>query len=72
MSIGGVRRCRADAESGRDLGVVLIEGLLDGVRVGGPANVEFFRAKFRQVAAEAMSVDASLRFISDQRGRFKA
>ncbi|MFF2954965.1 helix-turn-helix domain-containing protein [Kitasatospora sp. NPDC057965] len=53
----------------RDLDVVMIEGLLDGLWVEEPSNVEFFRTKFRQITAEAMPVEASLRFISEQKDR---
>ncbi|MFF8769097.1 helix-turn-helix domain-containing protein [Kitasatospora sp. NPDC015120] len=53
----------------RDLDVVMIEGLLDGLWVEEPSKVEFFRTKFRQITAEAMPVEASLRFISEQKDR---
>ncbi|MFE4516903.1 helix-turn-helix domain-containing protein [Kitasatospora sp. NPDC056783] len=55
----------------KDLDVVLVEGLLSSLWVEDPSDVELYRAKFREITAEAMSVDSSLAFITAQRDRIK-
>ncbi|KJS61890.1 helix-turn-helix transcriptional regulator [Streptomyces rubellomurinus] len=55
----------------QDLDVVLVEGLLSGMWVEDPADVEIYRAKFQEITAEAMSVDSSLAFITAQRDKIK-
>ncbi|MEV0193261.1 helix-turn-helix transcriptional regulator [Kitasatospora purpeofusca] len=55
----------------RDLDVVFVEGLLNGLWVEDPADVELYRAKFQEITAEALSVDASLSFITAQRELIK-
>ncbi|MFF7456757.1 DUF5753 domain-containing protein [Kitasatospora sp. NPDC008115] len=55
----------------RDLDIVFVEGLLNGLWVEDPADVELYRAKFQEVTAEALPVDASLDFITAQRERIK-
>ncbi|MFE6051612.1 helix-turn-helix transcriptional regulator [Kitasatospora sp. NPDC056446] len=53
----------------KDLDVVFAEALLAGCWVEDPADVELYRAKFQEITAEALPVDASIEFITTQRGR---
>ncbi|HJD83371.1 DUF5753 domain-containing protein [Kitasatospora aureofaciens] len=55
----------------KDLDVVLVEGLLNGFWVEDPTDVELYRAKFQEITAEALPVDASLNFITAQRELIK-
>jgi len=53
----------------RDLDLVLLSTLLDSVWVDKPADVELYRAKFTEVTAEALPIEASLAFITETRDR---
>ncbi len=53
-----------------DLDVVYSERLLDSVYIEDPVEVELYSVAFQGITAEALPVDASLRFITQQRDKF--
>jgi hypothetical protein len=53
-----------------DLDVVYTERLMNSLYIEQPAEVELFSVAFQKVTAEALPLDASLRFITQQRDRY--
>ncbi len=55
----------------RDLDVVFVEGLMSTLWVDDPTDVERYRARFTEITAEALTIDASIDFIAAQRETLK-
>ncbi|MFD0260001.1 helix-turn-helix domain-containing protein [Kitasatospora indigofera] len=52
-----------------ELDVVLLEGMMSSFWVEEPHDVDYYRAKFTEITAEAMSIDDSIAFITAQRDK---
>ena len=50
--------------------VVHLEGMLGSYWVEDPSEVDFYRAKFTEITAEALTIGDSLAFITARRDRF--